>query len=51
MAEKKELKIKLNLNNKYELKEVIEGWVKAIKKMEEEHNYDCTLLEIHAEYD
>ncbi|KXB35754.1 hypothetical protein HMPREF3187_01175 [Aerococcus christensenii] len=51
MGEKKELKIKLNLNNKYELKEVIDGWMKVIKKMEAEHNYDCTLLEVNATYD
>lgn len=51
MAEKKELRIKLNLSNQYELDKVINGWMGAIQKMEVENNYECTLLEIHAEYD
>ena len=34
MAEKKELRIKLNLSNKYELDKVINGWVDAVQKME-----------------
>lgn len=51
MAEKKELRIKLNLSNRYELDKVINGWMDAVQKMETENNYECTLLEIHAEYD
>lgn len=51
MAEKKELRIKLNLSNQYELDKVINGWMGAIQKMEAENNYECTLLEIHVEYD
>ena len=34
MAEKKELRIKLNLSNQYELDKVINGWMDAIQKME-----------------
>ena len=51
MAEKKELRIKLNLSNQYELDKVINGWMDAVQKMETENNYECTLLEIHVEYD
>ncbi len=51
MAEKKELRIKLNLSNRYELDKVINGWMDAVQKMETENNYECTLLEIHVEYD
>lgn len=51
MAEKKELRIKLNLSNKYKLDKVINGWVDTVQKMETENNYECTLFEIHVEYD